>query len=235
MSERRYNDEETAAIFRAAADDRQLLPDQSSGSDDGLTLADLQAIGREVGISADAVERAAIAIDVKRATQRTFLGLPIGVARTVELDRRMTDEEWELLVVRLREVFHARGSTRSDGSLRQWTNGNLHVLLEPTEKGQRLRFGTFNGAAQASISMGFAALGVAGVVAVATTLSGTFSRAVPGIAFLTTVGFGVIANGVFRLPRWARLRQRQMEALAAAVATPLPSTPTPASLPRADK
>ena len=229
MSERRYNDDEVAAIFRAAADDRQ-LPAGSSSGDEGLTLTDLQAIGREVGISADAVASAAIAIDVKRAaTQRTFLGVPIGVARTVELNRRMTDEEWELLVVRLREVFHARGTTRSEGSLRQWTNGNLHVLLEPTEKGQRIRFGTFNGAAQASISVGFVSLAAAAALTVGTALSGGLGHIIPGAAFLGTVGLGMIASGVLRLPRWAKLRERQMEALATGVATSSPRAlpPTP--------
>jgi hypothetical protein len=235
MSERRYNDEEISAIFRVAADDR-LLPPGSSSSNDGLTLADLQAIGREVGISPDAVASAAIAIDVKRAaTQRTVLGLPIGVARTVELNRRMTDEEWELLVVRLREVFHARGTMRSDGSLRQWTNGNLHVLLEPTEKGQRLRFGTFNGAAQASISIGFTFLGLAGAVAIATALGGSLGHVAPRLAFFGTIGVGMIANGVFRLPRWARLRGHQMEALAAGVARIPDATSRPTLIPPADK
>jgi hypothetical protein len=218
MSERRYNDDEVAAIFHAAADDRQ-LPAKSSSGDDGLTLADLQAIGREVGISADAVASAAIAIDVKRAaTQRTFLGLPIGVSRTVELNRRITDDEWELLVVRLREVFHARGRTSSEGSLRQWTNGNLHVLLEPTETGQRLRFGTFNAAAQASIRTGLLSVGAVWVMAVATALNGTVAHAAPMLALVGTIGVGLIANGVLRLPRWAKLRGQQMEALAAGVA-----------------
>jgi hypothetical protein len=228
MSERRYTDEETSAIFRAAAEDRQLPPGQSLG-DDGLTLAELQAIGREVGISADAVATAATAMDIQReAAQRTILGLPIGVSRTVELNRRMTDHEWELLVVRLREVFRARGATRSDGSLRQWTNGNLHVLLEPTETGQRLRFGTYNAAARASIGSGLMALGMAGVVAIATGISGTLAHAAPTLATFGAIGVAMLANGVLRLPRWARLRGRQMEALAAGVAIPRDALP-PAS------
>ena len=227
MSERRYNDDEVAAIFRAAADRR--LPAGSPSGDDGLTLAELQAIGREVGISADDVASAAIAVDVKQAaTQRTVLGFPIGVARTVELNRRMTDEEWELLVVRFREVFNARGRTSSEGSLRQWTNGNLHVLLEPTETGQRLRFRTYNGAAQAMISGGLVSIGMAGVVAAAAAAGGKLGHGVPGIAFLGLAGLGMIANGVFRLPRWARLRGHQMEALAAGVAAP-PSDELPAA------
>jgi len=232
MSDRRYNDKEIAAIFRAAAEGPQ-TPRQQVSREDGLTLADLQAIGREVGISPEAVAQAAVSVDVRRrASLRTFLGLPIGLARTVDFNRRLTDDEWERLVVQLREVFNAHGTTRSDGSLRQWTNGNLRVLLEPTETGHRLRFGTMHGAAMASIRAGIASLGMAATVTIATAVSGTLNNALTGIAFMGVVGLGMIANGALRLPRWARIRGRQMEALAAQVAlppsisgqTPLPST-----------
>lgn len=219
MSERRYNDEEIAAIFRSAADDRHIVEEQLP-RESGLTLSDLQTIGREVGIAPDAVARAAVTLEVQsRASQRTWLGLPIGVARSVELNRRMSDDEWERLVVQLRETFHARGTTRSEGSLRSWTNGNLHVLLEPTANGYRVRFGTYNGRARASISAGVTALGVTIATMVATAASGTLGHAVPGVAFLGLVGMGMIANGAMRLPGWARLRGRQMEALAAEVAS----------------
>src|SRR5213592_3205943 len=226
MTERRYNDKEIAAIFRAAAEAQQ-NPPHDVPRDEGFTLTDLQAIGREVGIPSEAVARAAQALDVRLgAASRTLLGLPIGVARTVNLNRRLTDEEWERLVVQLREVFNARGRTRSEGSLRQWTNGNLQVLLEPTETGHRLRFGTTHGAARASIGAGFAVLGVAATVAVTSALGGSLGSSIPGVAFLALAGVGMIASGALRLPRWARLRERQMEALATRVALP-PGSGTP--------
>jgi len=215
-----------AAIFRAAAEglpspQREVLPDE------GLTLSELQDIGREVGISPAAVAQAAQALDIRQgATARAFLGLPIGVARTVNLNRRLTDQEWEHLVVQLRDVFNARGATRSDGSLRQWTNGNLQVLLEPTSTGHRLRFRTLHGAARASIGAGLAALGVTATVAIATAVSGNLSDAMPGIGFLLAAGVAMILNGVLRIPRWARLRGRQMDALAAQIANaPSPADP----------
>jgi hypothetical protein len=218
MAERRYNDKEIAAIFRAATEEGPPSPQREVAREDGLTLAELQAIGTEVGISSDAVAQAARAVDVRLgAASRTFLGLPIGVARTVNLNRRLSDEEWERLVVQLREVFNARGRTRSDGSLRQWTNGNLQVLLEPTETGHRLRFGTLHGGARASIGLGIAALAMTAAVAISSALSGTFADAIPGIAGVFAAGVGMIANGALRLPRWARLREQQMEALAAQI------------------
>lgn len=220
MAERRYNDKEIATIFRAAAEGPPGTPRDAS-SDEGLTLADLQAIGKEVGLPAEAVAGAARALDVRQAAaSRTLLGLPIGVARTVDLHRRLTDAEWERLVVQLREVFNARGSTRTDGSLRQWTNGNLQVLLEPTATGHRLRFGTMHGGARASIGAGFAAVGMGATIAIVSALGGYLGDAVPGIAFLVAAGGAMIAGGALRLPRWARLRGRQMEAIAAQVAVP---------------
>src|SRR5260221_9281111 len=88
MAERRYNDKEIAAIFRTAAE-AQTNPPREVPADEGLTLSDLQAIGREVGIPADAVAHAAQAIDVRvGAASRTILGLPLGVARTANLNRR---------------------------------------------------------------------------------------------------------------------------------------------------
>src|SRR6266540_2020647 len=227
MADRRYNDKEIAAIFRAATELPSIAERAEVPRDEGLTLADLQAIGREVGIPADAVAQAAQALDVRPgASSRRFLGLPIGVSRTVNLNRRLTDEEWERLVVQLCEVFNARGRTRSDGSLRQWTNGNLQVLLEPTETGHRLRFGTTHGAARAAIGAGLATLGVTTIVAISGAFWGTLGDAASGIALMAAAGFGMIASGALRLPRWARLRERQMEALASRVALP-PGSGTP--------
>jgi hypothetical protein len=227
VTERRYTDTEIAAIFRAAADG-PLQPQREVPREEGLTLAELQTIGREVGIAPDAVAQAAHGLDVRVGAQsRTFLGLPIGVARTVDLNRRLSDEEWERLVVQLREVFNARGATRSDGTLRQWTNGNLQVLLEPTETGHRLRFGTLHGGASAMIGAGLVALGVAGFVAIITAVGGHLGDAGAGIAFLSLAGLGMIASGALRLPGWARLRGRQMETIATRVAIP----PSPATRP----
>lgn len=223
MSDRRYDEEEVAAIFRSAAEKLPAL--RPTTSVEGLTLSDLQSIGREVGISSDAVAHAAIALDVRRSSsQRKFLGLPIGVSRSVDLHRRLTDEEWERVVAQLRDVFDAHGRTRSEGSVRRWSNGNLQVLLEPTETGHRLRFRTVNAGARTSLTMGLTALGATAAVAVATAVNGSLAHAVGGMVFMGVAGIGMIASSALRLPAWARLRGRQMESVAAQFALPPGST-----------
>src|SRR5690242_2363980 len=137
MNERRYSDEEVSAIFARATEGASASP-VGEAQQDGLTLAELQEIGAEVGIAPSAVAAAAKSLVSAAAPEgRTFLGLPVSVGRTVNFDRKLTEDEWEQLVVELREVFNARGTMSGSGGFRQWTNGNLQALLEPTPTGQR--------------------------------------------------------------------------------------------------
>ncbi len=222
MSDRRYTDEEAAAIFARASEMESEAPRALSGSQ-GLTLGELQAIGREAGIAPESVALAARGLDQSRQppTMR-FLGLPLGVARTVTLDRRLTDEEWERLVVLLRDTFDARGTVRTDGAFRQWTNGNLQVLVEPAGGGQRIRMRTVKGAARGYLMGGLGLVGIASAVSLASVLTGTrgVAEVVAVVAPLFLIGGGLFGLGALRLPGWARLRRRQMEEVAGRLAMP---------------
>lgn len=139
MADRRYNEQEVAEIFGRAAESQQDAT-RALPPGEGMTLAELQDIGQQVGMSAEAVADAARSLDRREPRfRRRLLGLTTGVGRSVALERRLTTDEWERLVVKVRETFDARGNVKSEGGLRQWTNGNLQVLVEPTEHGDRLR------------------------------------------------------------------------------------------------
>ncbi|HEY5219375.1 MAG TPA: hypothetical protein VIJ16_06190 [Gemmatimonadaceae bacterium] len=214
MTERRYTEPEVADIFQrateTAAPERQRLP-----TGEGMTLAELQEIGREVGIAPELVASAAAAMDRGgQATGRSVLGLPIGVGRTVELGRQLSDDEWERLVVDLRETFDAKGKVSRDGALRQWTNGNLHAYIEPGDGGQRLRMRTYNGTARILMILGAGYVGFAGVLAaVLTATSGLTAARLPGVAILTALGISAFGLGAARLPGWAKRRRSQMESV----------------------
>lgn len=97
MTERRYGDDEIAAIFSKAAKEEPQLPAVRASREDGLTLAELQAIGRETGIAPDAVARAARSLDARPAGRvRRYLGLPIGVERTVSPGLHSAHRNWRL-------------------------------------------------------------------------------------------------------------------------------------------
>jgi len=220
MSERHYNDEEIAAIFeRASETEHTAMPVSAEG--EGLTLGALQDIGREVGISPKAIALAARSLDqAGRPALRRFMGLPIGVGRTVEFDRPLSDSDWERLVADLRTTFRARGTVRYDGPFRQWTNGNLQVLLEPIPNGHRLRLETVKGDSRSLMTGGAVVLGGATAMLLAVAVAGTLNQtgALTGIGYMAIMGVGMFAAGALRVSAWARRRRTQFDELIARLA-----------------
>ncbi len=213
---RRYSDDEVKEIFETATD----INDpgmRSTASSEGLSLAEVQEIGREVGVAPERIAEAASRLDLQVVTlpKKTYLGMPLSVGRTVDLQRAPTDREWELLVSELRETFQARGTIESHGGLRHWYNGNLHAYIEPTESGYRLRMGTLKGNALAAGGMGLFGIAMGLFVLLALFAKGRIeSEFLIGIFFMIA-GVGAIAAPALRLPSWAREREEQMEHIAA--------------------
>jgi hypothetical protein len=221
MTERRFNEAEVAEIFELAAE-AQHTGQRHLPSGEGMTLTELQEIGREVGMSPEQLAHAAKAIELRgRPTSRRFLGLPIGVGLTVDLDRKLSDAEWDRFVADLRETFDARGILKQEGSLRHWANGNLQAHLEPTATGHRIRLRTVKGDARGLIIGGIAILCFATVALGAAAMRGPIGDLglLTGLSVLGTMGAVMAGIGAFRLPGWARLRRRQMEGVAARVAS----------------
>ncbi len=231
MTERRYSEDEVAAIFERAAEAQHTGQDRLP-SGEGMTLAQLQDIGGEVGIAPELVAQAAAAIERGAASPaRSFLGFPIGVGRTVQLNHRLSEEEWERLIVDLRETFDARGKVSADGAFRQWTNGNLQALLEPTPTGHRLRLQTVKGDARGLMMAGLGMLGIAASLFIAALATDTVGGHSAEFIMLAAMGLGLFGLGALRLPRWARLRRGQMEGIARRLALaepPQSADPTPA-------
>ncbi len=223
-SDRRYQEREIALILEQAGA-AQEQAQQSAGvalsgaPGDGLTLAQLQEIGTEVGIAPEFVTRAAQAVqrgDLVPTQSTTWLGLPVGVSRTIDFGRNVTDAEWDRLVVTLRETFDARGRVQRDGAFRQWTNGNLQALLEPTTTGHRLRLSTRKGDARSRVWLGGAMIANAAL----TGLSMWQGDAPVALKLLLPALFGLFGVASLlsvrvNLPRWAKTRAAQMESIAA--------------------
>lgn len=215
MTERRYTEAEVAQIFQRASE----APEGSRAplaARDGMTLGALQEIGREVGLSPEAIASAARSLDrTGVAETRRFLGLPLGVSRVIQLDRRLTESDWEALVVDLRQTFDARGKLGQEGAFRHWVNGNLQAWLEPTGDAHRLRLRTKHGGAQAYMVAGLGVLTVGAALAIGTLAGAELQGDLWNrVTALVALGGVLFAAGALRLPGWARLRRRQMQEIA---------------------
>ena len=219
MAERRYNEDEVATIFANATESAE--PARRPVAETGLTLTELQEIGREVGLSPDAVANAAKRLDQSSlagwrqpaAITRRFFGMPIAVGRTVELPRRLSDEEWDQVVADLRSTFDARGVVRADSASREWRNGRLRAVLDRSETGERFRISTVKGNAFGWIWGGAGALSAAAilfgtVVAETAAYDNTVLR---GIFTSLAIGIALLAGAAIKLPQWARLRRQQID------------------------
>lgn len=214
--ERKYQDGEIQEIFDlAVAEDEFDRP--SVLEEDGLSLAEIQEVGLEVGMDPHRIAEAARVLDTRQdpRPRQTSLGLPISVGRVVDLPRDVTDHEWDILVSILRETFGARGRVGGHGALREWTNGTLHAFLEPTETGHRLRLetrqagaGFMNRAGAIGLAVGLSLI----TVMVTTGQSPVFLEL--GLIGSLLAGGGALVPNLFRLPRWAHKRERQMEEIA---------------------
>jgi len=218
MPERRYDEDETRAIFDGASRAPGLRDSGGPPSADrGFTLAELQEIGAEAGLDPDRIAEAARALVARPAAPvptRRLAGLPVEVARTVDLPGDFDEEDWNRLVVDLRETFAARGRIRVQGAFREWTNGNLQALVEPTDEGHRLRLRTVKGSAYRAVRVGAIGLFFSLVLLVAFLLEGRLGDAWLGPAFLGVFGLGSVGLSALQLPGWSRTRERQMEEVA---------------------
>ena len=209
--ERTYKDHEVRQILDLAIgeEDGSVQP---LGSPDGMTLVQLQDVGREVGLPLERIAQAVAAFEGRgvAVARSTTLGLPTTVGRVVALPRSPSDREWELLVAELRTTFGAKGEITSHGGLREWSHGALHLFIEPTETGHRLRF-TDSSAAVVGIVLGGLLLAFALlilVVLLGKTDPGS-RLAVP--AFFGLFGGGLVAGSAISLPKWARKQETRME------------------------
>jgi len=219
--ERKYGDEEISEIFALATREGD-AGRPTIHQDSGLTLAQLQDVGREVGVDPERVAQAVATLEARSEVipRRKSLGATVSVGRVVELPRAPTDREWQVLVTELRETFRAKGRVSSHGELREWTNGRLHAFVEPTAGGYRLRLGTRKTGAEAVTVMG----AVAAVIGVLLLMTGGLDQATFGPIFeliipalMVLVGGGLVTRNTLGLRRWADEREGQMEHIASCV------------------
>jgi hypothetical protein len=215
MTERRYDDEEVREIFSLATTggtrDRALPAEPG-----GMTLDELKRIGQEAGIEPLRVAQAAEMLDArgKPAPVRRSFGMPVGVSRVVDLPRAPTDREWEQLIAEIRTTFGAHGRATTSGGLREWSHGTLHICVEPNERGEQLRLSTLK---EDGIALNVLGIGMGVVSVIFSAMVAAAGK--PGKALVPLIMFGGMALAAFtanviRLPRWARERERQMEAIA---------------------
>ena len=179
---------------------------------DGLTLDELQEIGREAGLDPAHIAAVVAESDTEAETQQTWHGVPVGVTRTRLLPDRVSDAEWERIVDVLRAHYKMPGTAQQIGR-REWTTAAgstmaYRVTVEPRDNGDLVRVEAPASARSAGILIGLG-LSAAAIVMFLSTALTTGELAGPALASAPFAAFGalfylsVLAMARFAAPREA--------------------------------
>jgi len=211
MTERRYSDEDVHRILSNAVD-----VDAAVSAGRGMTLAEIQSIAAEAGLSPAAVAAAAEALDRTPSVPATprMMGLPVGVAQSVTIPGTIDDAGWRRLVVFLRDTFEAQGREEEGGGRREWRNGNLRISLEEAGGATIVHMRTRKDSARSLVQTGgFVVLGSA-VMEAATAFVHAPPNTLAGVLAMALGGVTMAAVGLLQLPPWSAARRKQFEAVA---------------------
>ncbi|WP_412060513.1 hypothetical protein [Rubrivirga sp. IMCC45206] len=212
-----FSEDDARRIFARAAERQHAVEARGQG----LTLAELQAIGREAGLDPDHVAAAVAEMHLLPDAEPVLVsGVDVTPRRSRVLPVDLSDEMWEQCVSRLRRTFGSKGVPSQVGRIREWQSGpgsKLHVVAEPVAGGTRITIESSK-AEFARRGNGpnhglFPALGLAALLAALFGL-GDFEPYVWIVPVLTAAAgvaywFGMRAY----LARWTATRSGQFEAL----------------------
>ena len=141
IEDRRFTDDEVREILKRAvstSSTRALL------KRDGLSLSELKAIGREVGIEAARVEDAARAVTLETGNRPSkFLGGPVIMNFERKVDGVFDRDDTHEILSRIRQIIGSQGQVEEvHGSLEWSTKGEVgerYVTLTPREGATTIR------------------------------------------------------------------------------------------------
>lgn len=209
---RTYTQDEVREIIRRAAE-TTAKKQRSESEDSGLSIEDLKDLAVSTGLDPEVMLAAARSLDrdVEESFEKRVLGVKISAAHAVRVEGRLSDEEWQSLVADCRSTFAARGRVHDQAGLREWSNGNLHVLVEPAGEDSIIRMRTHKGQAQ-SIVAGGVAMALSFTAAILSTYAGggAADNLLPLVMIIValTAGAGVFSRK--RVGDWSQTRESQM-------------------------
>lgn len=120
---RRYTEEETALVLKRAAELAAHSPSSSEAR--GMTLAEIEQVGREAGIDKALVRRAAKELQrpIQTGSHSAFLGGPTMIRIERIIEGEVPERVYEFLVEEIRAQLGEMGNASTLGRSLAWTTG----------------------------------------------------------------------------------------------------------------
>ncbi len=213
-TERRYNEEEIARIFKQATADQESA-DKKEGTGEGLTLDEIAEIGKEAGINPALIANAAATIDhepsVLPATKT--LGFTVSVGRSAKLPAPFSDKDWDMLVDDLERTLGVSGDVHQNGTLREWSSINVKCVVEPHGAGYQLVLHALNDNARSGLKGGLFIL-LTGLFLTVLLGSSSMDWQTMIVLMFAAVGIWGFGRAAYRLPGWRAEQARNLDEIA---------------------
>jgi len=203
-----YNEKETAEILKMAAENSHKDVARSSA---GLTIDELEHIALESGINPGEIRKAASELELQsRQTDSSFWGGPFSFFEQFQIDHEISVDEWEDMLILIREFFKTQGVVNQRESVVEWTppwgaSNSAHVTAVKQQAKTRVSVG-WNGPMTAlPFYIPIPLVGIASLLFASEFLG---LSSVPGLSF-TVLSIGL----TFAAGRWA-LRRHMKKGLA---------------------
>ncbi len=225
MSKRRYNEQEIGAILQRAGEIQGGVGAETDQA--GLTMEELQRVALEVGIQPQALAEAALEVESRES----------GISRVLDhtVDGVITDEQWEDIVIRLRQYAGKAGTSTVQGSSREWTAdwemGSMTLTASTRNNQTRIRLlGDSTGAGAMAYVFG----GILGFLATIMSCAWVGKAGLGALAVIGTLLF--VSTLCFFLTRiwarkWTKKSRGDVAKLFADIIAKADSAPLPASTP----
>lgn len=214
MPERRYSHEDVQRILASAAEADAALG--SGTADGGMTLAQIQRIGAEAGITGSSIAAAAAALDRAPRTVGAprLLWMRTGVSQTITLPRPLDDTAWRYLAAYVRETFEATGREDERPGQHEWRNGNLRITLEAIGESALLQMTTHRGNARALARVAGWLFVSSAAIETGTIVSAQGFHVVAAAVILAAGGAAATTAAMLQLRGWTSRRRAQFDAVA---------------------
>ena len=164
-SERRYTDDEVALILRRAA---ELGGETGPSRSEGLSLAEIQQVAREVGIDPATVARAAAALPTRKPDRLTaILGGPMYFRLEATMARRASDADLGRILQSIRRAAGRQGRATQVLDSVEWRTSSeregsqLFVTVTTGDEGTTIEV---TGDRQSTAALLYLVPGVAGMI-----------------------------------------------------------------------
>jgi len=131
---RLYNETETGALIQLAT---EIQHDTTDSPERGLSLREIEQIAVDLGIAPEHLRAAAIQLENRSSSgmRRRLWGGPFVIDQRRHAESRLTEEQWEQIVLELRRRTGSTGRVDAFGQILEWTRTveDMGYLIEQTQ------------------------------------------------------------------------------------------------------